>query len=408
MTDPRTFPGDPQRPLSRRQKTLLAVTGTLILVLAFAAAMGLIRNRKKPERGARPARTPWVEVTRLERGSRAVVVPVMGTVIPRREITLTPRVTGHVRAVHEDWTPGGRVREDEVLVRIDDRDYRHALERKESALVRARGELALERGRREVARRDWETVGLDTNSMDSTDRRLALRQPQFESSRAAVAAAEAELKQAELDLARTEVRAPFNAVIRERMVEVGDLASPQTPLARLVGTDVWWVRVLIPVDQLKWIVFPESGGAASSARIRLRAGGVRDGRVLKRLPDLEPQGRLARAIVEVPDPLALDRSPDGRVPMLLDSFVDVELTGRTASGVIAIPRAALRENDRVWIADPENRLRIRDVEPVWRGDDVVLVRDGLEEGERLITSNLAAPVEGMRIEVEGGGAEEGG
>jgi hypothetical protein len=78
------------------------------------------------------------------------------------------------------------------------------------------------------------------------------------------------------------------------------------------------------------------------------------------------------------------------------------------SDVFRIPRTALKDGDHVWIAEPGGTLAIRKVDPVWRGGDVVLVAEGLSEGDRLIVTGLPAPVAGMPVRVVSAPAAPGG
>ena len=71
-----------------------------------------------------------------------------------------------------------------------------------------------------------------------------------------VTAARAALEKSRLDLSRTTLTAPFDCVVTSENVDLGALVTPQTQLATLVGTDEYWVRVTIPVSQLRWIHIP--------------------------------------------------------------------------------------------------------------------------------------------------------
>jgi len=133
--------------------------------------------------------------------------------------------------------------------------------------------------------------------------------------------------------------------------------------------------------------------------VRFREAGQVEGRVIRLLGDLEDQGRMARALVSVADPLGRNRDDDAFAPLLLGQFVHVDIEGRRLSRVARIPRAALRNGERVWIVDDEGRLRFRRVEVVWREKDSFLVRGDLVEGDRLVVSEVAVPAEGMMLEV---------
>ena len=106
---------------------------------------------------------------------------------------------------------------------------------------------------------------------------------------------------------------------------------------------------------------------------------------------------MAQVLVTVPDPLLLAQGGDGESELLLDSYVRVLVQGKTIDDVIQIPRTAYREGVSVWVLTAENRLHIRPVNVLWTGEDEVVVANDFEPGERLIVSNLGAPVEGMAL-----------
>jgi multidrug efflux pump subunit AcrA (membrane-fusion protein) len=252
---------------------------------------------------------------------------------------------------------------------------------------------------------------------------LVLRVPQREAAEAAVAvakaakqsaeatlkaarsnrqAAQVALDQALLNLRRTKVRAPFNALIRERHVNLGGRAAGDGAVATVAGTDEWWVEVSIPVDQLKWLDVPEyNSPSASSAKVYYQAAwgdkAYRDGRADRLRGDLEPQGRMAQLLVAVPDPMHLRESPDARRPLLLNSYVRVELDGRATPPAVRVERTSLRDGDKVWVMSDANALEIRPVTIVLGKDEYVYVTGGLEAGDRLVTSDIATPVEGMPL-----------
>jgi len=162
------------------------------------------------------------------------------------------------------------------------------------------------------------------------------------------------------------------------------------------------VEAAVPADQLKWIRIPrKSGEKGSEARVYDEAawgeGVFRKGRVVRLAGDLEEEGRMARLLVSVPDPLSLEKANAGAPVLLIDSYVRVEIEGIRLENVVPLERRMLREGEYVWIKGEDGLLDIRKVDILFRGRDRVLVRDGIEEGERIVSTDLAAPVDGMPL-----------
>jgi len=371
------------------QKIVLPI---LLITLALIIGLIIVKTTKKPEK-KRPQRTAYVvEVVPLKADSQRVKLQATGTVTPALEITLRARVAGEIVEVASEFIEGGTFRQGEQILKIDPADYRLALEQKKAALAEAEFQLKLEKGQRDIAAREWELIASGADEADA-DRELALRVPHLKYRAAKLEAAQAELEKAELDLARTEVRAPFNAVVVDRKTDLGTQATTQDSLATLAGTDQFYVRASIPVDQLRWIECdPETGSPATVTR---GMGDVRKGRVVRLESQLEEMGRMARVLIAIENPL------QGESPVLLNEYVRVKISGAPVEGAYRIPRSALHDDRLVWLATPKGALEIREVEIAWRDATEVIVSGGLNDGERLILTNLSTPIDGMTLRVEG-------
>jgi RND family efflux transporter MFP subunit len=323
----------------------------------------------------------------------------MGTVIPAREVVLKSRVSGEIIEIHPEFTEGGFLKKGMRIIQIDPKDYELALARKKSAVTDAEYALKLELGHQAVAKREWDLLNQGKPAQDM-EKELALRQPHLDKVRADLVAAEADLKAAMLDLERTRILSPFNAMVRSKSVDLGSQTTSQEPLAELVGTDAYRIQVSLPVDRLQWIDVPvQADDSGSKARVIYGQGNECRGTVIRLMGDLATEGRMARILVEVADPLGLKASKQDRAPLLIGEYVRVEILGHKLDNVFQIPRTALRDNSTIWIVKENQSLEIRKVHPVWRDADVVLLQDGLKPGEQLIVSDLAAPVEGMAVRV---------
>jgi len=369
----------------------------LVIVAAGLVLAGYIKKTApKAQRRPPDRNVPRVEIMAMFPGDHQVSVSAMGTVAPAKEMTLKSRVSGQVQSVHPEFVAGGIVVRGQRLLKIDPQDYQLALARKESQVINSEYELKVELGFQDVARREWSLLNKGTPA-DAADEELALRKPHLAKARSDLAAAQAELEQAKLNLSRTDITAPFNAFVRATYIESGSQVSTQDALADLVGTDEYWIRVALPVDRLRWIRIPSSRSETGAPAVVHYRGYERSGRVLRLLGDLEPQGRMARIMVSVDDPLGRgDREPVQ--PLLIGEYVRVEIRGETLADIYRIPRSALRDNNTIWLVDADGALQIKPVVTVWSDDRHVLIHDRITPGDRLVVSDLAAPVAGMPVD----------
>lgn len=341
-----------------------------------------------------------VKTARVERSDERISVTAFGSVIPARQVVVKPEVGGRVVRQHAALQPGGLIEAGAELVAIDPSDYELALVARKAELEEAQYELEVERGRQVVALREWKLLEGDVPREDA-NRSLVLREPHLRRAKALVSKAENDIARAELDLTRTSVTARFNALVLDESVEIGQLLERGTSVATLAGADEFWVRVSVPVDKLRWIELPGDGRQGARARVVLDSGEggeiTREGRVLRLLGDLEPSGRMARMLVLIEDPLGR-RERSGEIPLLLGSYVRVEIDAGVLNEVVEIPRAALREGKRIWLVDEDNTLQIREVDVLWpRKDSVLLPKESVRPGERLVVSGLRVALPGMRV-----------
>ena len=389
----------PESGRAGRGKTAL-VSG-LILLAGVALMVLIFKTEPTATRGDVARETAMlVEVRTAERGRFTPVIEVMGRVVPAREVTLRPRVSGRVIELAEAFEPGGRVAEGAALLRIDPADYQAVLRQRRSELAQARADLELEQGRQAVAEQDFELLG---EELDEGNRHLVLRQPQLKQARARVAFAEAALRRAELDLQRTRISAPFDAQILSRDVATGSQVSTGDSLARLVATDRYWVSASVPLSQLRWLRFAEEDGE-QGAPVTLRHEAAwgpsrsRQGRLQRLVGELDANARLARVLVSVEDPLAL-QSEAGAPSLILGAFVRTAIEGRALDDVVRLDRDLLRREDTVWVME-DGALDIRDVTVLLRDNDYVYLSDGLDQGDQVVATDLATVVDGAALRLE--------
>lgn len=375
--------------------------GLPVLVLAGGVAIAAVLVKTAPKSKARPAQrmARLVETLTVELGAQPTIVRAYGTVQPAREVTVYPRVGGEIVAISPNLIPGGRFEEGEMLLTIDPIDFQLAVRQRQTDVASAKAKLALEMGQQAVAQREYELLG---ETISDENRDLVLRKPQLAQAEASLAAAESALDLAELDLERTVVKVPFNSTIRMRNVNRGMQVTTATALGTVTGSDEYWVELTVPVHQLKWIRVPRNGdetGATVRVRSQTSATGdaYREGSVLRLLPDLEPNGRLARLLVSVMDPLALLPENAGKPALIIGDYVSAEIEGVGLSSAVALDRTFFRDGDQVWLMTPDKTLELRPVEVVFRSVDTLLVTSGLRPGEQVIMTDLPAAVEGMAL-----------
>ena len=401
-------------------KTTLLVTAVLAVVASAAVVVIYSTEPEATRGGARRVTEMLVDVIPVERGSHRPRIVATGTVRAARDVVLSPRVAGTVVWRALELEPGAIVAAGETLLRIDDADYRNALAQRRSDLQQALSALDLEQGRRSVAQSELEIF---TGDVPDASRARALREPQLQASEAQVEAARAAVRQAELDIQRTRVKAPFAGQILDRLVDEGSQVAVGQPLARLVGIDAYWVEVTVPRSKLGWLTVA-SGEGEPRTEVRIRSAGAwpngvyRTGYVERLIGALDDRTRMARILATLPDPLGRNAAntdpgaepsaePSAAPPLMIGDYVETTILGDELEDVVRLPRDLVRDGETVWLM-VAGKLVIRDVEVLATDLEHVYIAAGLSAGDLVVTTDLARVVEGspLRRRPAPGGRQE--
>lgn len=379
----------------RKRRILVPV---LIIIGGFIVMFSLIASRKKPVSAIPEFAGVLVEVQSVAPATHQALISGSGTVKAKQEVALAPQVGGKVDWVSEQCTAGGTFRKGDVLFRIESIDYELAVEQASARVAQAEYQISVELAQAEIAKQEWGRM-VEKNLGDSnTPSSLVLREPQIKQAESNLSSARAALRQAELALERSQIRAPFSGRVKRETVDVGQMLSPGMTVGVLYSTDVAEIEVGLPIDEQMLLEIP-----GSRATVSFELAGQNyswQGEVVRWVGALDSIGRLARVIVEVNDPYAARE--DGGPDLAVGSFVRVEMTGRPMENVVALPTAALRSGDVVWIAGSNEALDIRSVGVALKTRDVAYINRGLNNGDRVVLTSISGAANGLKLRVAGG------
>jgi RND family efflux transporter MFP subunit len=387
--------------MSGKRTILISVA---ILLISALITFALFMTEPEAQREAATKTTAMlVEVERVSRGDFIPTVVATGSVQAAKDIILSPQVGGEVIRISDNFIPGSFVRKGEVLLQINPADYRNTLLLRKSELELARSELSIEMGRQDVARKDYELIGQE---LSPENRALVLREPQLESARATVEAAEAAVNQAQLNLQRTTIRSPFDAHIISRNTNIGAQLAQGAEIGRIVGIEEYWVVANVPTGKVNWLTFSD-GASRTGSEVKIfsntwPAGHYREGRLFRLVGALDAQTRLARVLISIPDPLVRNPGMDSLPPLIIGAFVETHIKAREIQDVVRLNRDHLRQGGTVWVMQ-QNKLRIRKVEIAFQDPDYAYIRKGLSDNDQVVTTDLSTVVDGAELRT----AEEG-
>ena len=390
--------------MTKRENSATNLPLTVIVCVLIALAVGGFVwwiNNSEPvaQRETATKRAPMlVETVTVTKGDYKPQISVLGRVEASKEVILRPRVEGEVIEISENFEPGAMVKAGELLAKLDPADFENSLTTRLSELQQAEADLILEEAQGQARRRGYKMIDKELG-----DEQLALvfRQPQLQTIQARVQAAEAAVAQARLELERTSITAPFDALVLERNVALGSQAARGVAMAHLVGVNEYWVIATVPLKQLQWLRFAEDESEPSTATIRKRGvwgdDQYREGVVQRFIGALDEQTRLARVLITVEDPLGRQ---SGRAPLVLDSIVQTVIEGQLLEDVVRLDRDYLRPGDTVWVIK-DDKLSIREARVLFRDAQFAYISEGLEDGDEVVLTNLSRVREGAELRRQG-------
>ena len=373
------------------------------IILAFLAVfIVLAATAPQPERADNTVQPAAVFVSEARPEAVQLTVSTQGEVTPLTEIDLTAQVAGRITYVNPSFVQGGFFEAGEVLVRLEDADHRLAVTRAQALVSQRQQQLVREEAESELAREEWEALGEGEASP------LTLREPQLADARAQLAAAEASLAEARLNLSRTRISAPFDGRVRAKNADLGQFVSPGSRLGRVFATETVEINLPLSDGELTLLNMPLAFQATETnpgpaVRLSATIGGQRrqwQGEIVRTDSVVDPQTRTLSAIVQVDDPYG-QAAEEAGAPLAVGLFVSAEITGRSIERAYVLPRSALRGADRVYVAEPDGALSIREVDVIDSNPRRVVVASGVSEGERVITSPVRGAIEGMAVRALG-------
>jgi RND family efflux transporter MFP subunit len=384
----------------------------VIIIAALVIAVMLRQLRPEAEQNEPKQLAVVVDAVTVVVQDDAIVVASQGTVEPRTRTNLVSEVSGQVVSVSPAFVAGGFFRKGDVLLQLDDLDYRAAVSRAEAAVAAARSQLELERGQGDVAQREWDRMS-ESERARIRARELYLRKPQMAEAVARLESAEADLEQARTDLSKTTIIAPYDGLVSAKNTDIGQYVTTGAAIAETFAVDYAEVRLPIPEGKIAFLDLPAAtsnfagnGDLANAPEVDLVSRiGSRDyhwtGNLTRTEGVLDTRTRVLFSVVQVEDPYNLYDNGDGwsREPLRIGTYVTASIKGKVLEDVVVLPRYTLQANNVIWTADTEGRLRPKDVDVLTINGDDVYISGGLENGDRVILTRLENPLNGALVQV---------
>ena len=387
----------------------------LIILASIGVAIMLRAGRPDAEQNEPQQLSVVVDAMTVNVQDAYISVSSQGTVAPRTQTNLVSEVAGRVVEVSPSFVTGGFFNEGDVLIKLDDQNYRAAVSRAQASVASAKSLLEQEKGQADVAQREWDRMSADQQSRIRA-KELYLRKPQLQEAVARLESAQADLDQAVADLNKTTIIAPYNGLVSSKNTDIGQYVTTGASIAETFAVDYAEVRLPIPETKIAFLDLPSHTSNLTSADNMESAPevdlvsriGNQDyhwtGKLSRTEGVLDTRTRVLFSVVQIADPYNLNSRNSGNnewnvEPLRIGTYVNATIRGRMLEDVIVLPRYTLQANSIIWTADAEGRLRPKTVEVLTINGDDVYISSGLENGDRVILTRLENPLNGSPVQI---------
>ena len=384
------------------RKILLPV---IIIIATVIVIMVIFKNPPTSKRG-KPSKAPQmtVETTTLIPQSYQVMVQSFGTVTPRTQSVLFAQVSGQINYVSKQFRAGGFFEQGDILIQLDDRDHRAEVNIAQASLMSAKQNLQEEDARVKQAKADWQRLG-----NGKAPNALVLRQPQYETAKAQVLSAQAQLDKVKLSLERTSIVAPYAGRILKKNVDIGQVISNNTQLADIFAVDYVEIRLPIKNKDLPLMKLPEeyrhadnnnNSSLISNVVISsdLMGEQVWQGKIVRTESAIDEMSQQLYVVAQIIHPYDSEYNQGAQIKM--GQYVTAQITGIEVDNALVIPSSAIYQGSYVYIVE-DGLLMRKAIKLGWQNGTEAIVTHGLIADDELVLTSLGQVSSGTPVAIAG-------
>jgi len=370
----------------------------IILGLAICSVLIFTKPIAKPEAIKRIS--PIVQVKNLLPESIPMTILSQGTVIPSTESQIYPEITGRVIYVSSKLYEGSSFKKDDVLLKIDSKDYELLIKTAEANLAAAKTNYSIAKAESESAQDEWNKIG-DGKATD-----LTLKKPQLAQAKSAVEAAEADLERLKRNLEKTEIRAPYDGLVRKKNIDIGTVIAPGYLLASVYATDYIEVKLPIADKDLIFLDIPLDGSgidAENQPIVYFKGifGGKEitwEGTIVRLEAEIDPKNRMAILIGKVSSPYDISKH---ETPLRVGQFVEAEIVGKRFENIYKINRDLIKNNNEIAIVNKvDTTIDFKTVNVIRYIDDIAFIDRGITPQTPICLTTLDVMYKGMKVQLK--------
>ncbi len=374
----------------------LRLAGILTLIFVFLIVAFFYSRPSAERRPSEATAQITVDLMLLQAQDLPVVIQSYGLAKPLTQTSLVARVGGVVNFVDENFREGGSFKKGQLLIALEKDDYLIELDIAKAQVAEAQSRLQNEQALAEEAKYDWQRSGRKGEAPA-----LALRQPQLRAAEAALISADAAVKRAELNLQRTDIKAPFDGRVISHNVGEAQVVGVNTALAEVFSTQAAEIKLPIKSKDYQFLDLPLTDDKpAPNVVFTSQFGKTRhwEGSIVRASGAIDEASRQLYVVARIDDPFYAQDS--SLRPLKVGEYLTADIQGLTLKNVLVIPNSAIYQGSYVYVYK-DGQVHRRNITFSWSDASRALVASGLSAGEQLVITPLGRVTSGTLVKIAG-------
>ncbi|CAM3390207.1 efflux RND transporter periplasmic adaptor subunit [Arcobacter aquimarinus] len=363
-------------------KKFLKISIPLVIITATAIMIYIIfANPPQMKKEITKVSKIQVEVKNLNKEKFQVFLDSYGTAQASTKTTLTSQVSGKIIFINENFKNGGYFKKGDLLVQIEDEDYKADVKIANAQLILAKQTLLEEQAKAKQAKEDWKKFNIDEKPDD-----LVLRVPQLQSAIATVEAKEADLQKAKLNLNRTKILAPYDGRVIEKSISIAQVISNNAQIGTIFSNDNIEVRLPIKNKDLNLI---DINLGAKVEFISQLSNKIYEGKIVRSESTIDENTKQLYLIAQIDENIS---------NLKIGEYLKAKIEAKKLENVIIIPNETIYQSSYVYV-QKDGILEKRVIEISWQNDEYAVISNGLKENDNLILTTLGSVKSGTKVEI---------
>lgn len=374
--------------MGEKVKGLAQLIAVILFIAGSFFVSNLLQTSNAPEREKAAAdRALYVDTRTVSPAPYRITFETTGTVNSRADINIVPQVSGRVVEISDNMFEGGTFKKDEILFKIEPRDYELEVKRLEAAVASAETALDVTKAESGAAISEWNILHKGKDAPD-----LVAKRPQLAEAETALKSAKAQLDTARLNLERTTFSMPFDGRVLSGNLEVGQFVSAGQSYGTVFDSNGLEVRASLEDKKLQWLMNAENPEITIKTKY-LGQEHEYKGVLKRKAASLDSSTRFATIAFGFADPVT---------DVVPGVFTTLEIKGPTEQNIVTVPAEALQKEGIIWTVKQDGTLHAITPDILFSDNDHIALQN-IGNSVTVVTSRVSGAADGMKVVTESEG-----